>query len=246
MEDRARIYSYLSRDYNAIWRHLEDQHELKTGFLMPTLNRHNTTTDALYNTSPIPKEEIQLEEIKSRMPFDRLHLFHPKGPCRGQTTWFLYLFLKTVGQFKDPIVCAKTVGSLFCKGAPEVASFLQGLVEEEELLDLKFTMKLSFNKEALENQRTTSSAYVEQLPPGIYGIGLHRHRIAYISLDASLWGIKIDFNHGVTLIRKAKLLDDLWEKYQHKADPSEGHSSYLYFDQVTWKNESTSQEQKAV
>ena len=156
-----------------------------------------------------------------------LNLFSPRGVCRGDSLWFVYLYLKTQHLFKIPGQHARAVATQFKSGAPSQAALFQALNRPEVLLDIKkikqkdhkiSLYELDFNKESAHDK-------IRTLSEGVYRVGVYHHSIAYIKISDTK-GYVWDPNYGLFPMNGEEMLQMVREHHYKSGDPD----SYLYFE----------------
>ncbi|MBS3903116.1 MAG: hypothetical protein KGZ30_01935 [Anaplasmataceae bacterium] len=207
------IQSYhLDNRTNAVFNHFA----FKENFLIGCRNIPAQNTSDIYAHNPIdvlrlPVEVQNLIKTSNKtLHFDE----YSEGNCRGISDWFAYTYFQTKKHFHDHKSHAIAVASLFEKGAPKEAQLLQtAFLDNATCLGIEQNImkaRLIFKKDHKSTQayldKITSAT--RSLKPGLYAIGLPRHRINLIkgSTDSYLH----DPNTGLVAMSSLKDTAHLW------------------------------------
>ncbi|NGX37890.1 MAG: hypothetical protein K1000chlam2_01058 [Chlamydiae bacterium] len=149
-----------------------------------------------------------------------LNLFFPGGVCRGSSTWFVYLYLKTQPLFKIPGQHARAVATQFKSGAPSQAALSQALYRPEVLLDIKNIEqkdhKISCHE--LDCNKESAREKIRTLSEGIYRVGVHKHSIVYIKISDTK-GYVWDPNDGLFPMTGEEMFQMVRKDYHKSGDP---------------------------
>jgi hypothetical protein len=161
------------------------------------------------------------------------------GICRGLSSWFLNLFLKTKNQFNDPRSHMAALGKQFKNGGGMDPVLLQNIyLHTGDLLNLKIgtqpadANRLPITPEQIRNmpagtydvpieliqstlsQWRSNSEMIHQLrniPTGAYAVSLPFHSVAFVKINDAL-GYYFDPNHGIIEIQGNELAEKLYEQ----------------------------------
>ncbi|MDN3506430.1 MAG: hypothetical protein P0S96_04295 [Simkaniaceae bacterium] len=175
---------------------------------------------------PIQAFYGKLREVEARMEtIPNVALFSEQGNCRGGSLWFIYLLFRTQNLFTDRSKHIEAVAQQFSTGMPRQAALLQALDNSDDLLKMQreeFT-ESSITLYELDDNRPSALAKIEELPEGVYRVGVHHHSLVYIKNknDTYVW----DPTFGLYAMDPSEMLG-LIKKHYH----SFGHpESSIYF-----------------
>lgn len=179
-----------------------------------------------------PVEGLQIKNIVENLKkIHYIHFYIRNGLCRGDTSWWLYLFLSTQHLFKNPYHHIIAVSKMFEKGVSRQAALLQQLnLAESKVLKMSFNYSLNISQQQIEQNSEAAIESLKKLPAGPYGVGLHNHRIAYVKIDDQL-GFVRDPNRGVIALEGPNQANELLNyirPYNNHAD-----ASSVYFESTS-------------
>lgn len=224
--------------------------------LVPTPNRHQAGTSDVYTQSPVLRENILSKEIRDELVKDIEYVDFYKhvgrtysngrhieaGLCQGMVYWFNTQFLRAYNStnLKDKAESfaeyASAIAKKFEYGATKEAAVLQALPGvESELLKLHMTQPLTFTQTELETSPASVKKKIEEMPDGIYFLGLHTHGMSYINFN----GEKLLFNPGEGLFK----LDGVDGLLSHIRPHLHGHDKAIYFNHHLLKPELVSSQE---
>jgi hypothetical protein len=120
-----------------------------------------------------------------------VQFYGKEGVCRGSSLWFIYLYLKTLGNFDEEKAHLISVAKQFENGASRQAALLQAFYKGHQLLGLKKekipAAKISLYE--LDFGLETANQKVASLKEGIYRVGSYHHSMVYIKngKEGYLW-----------------------------------------------------------
>jgi len=177
LDKKVELSSHTGRFYSLIYG--ED-------FLAPSLNQYSPDAIDIYMHPPIATEEIVDERVRE--------IIHPKltqlefekddGMCRGESFWFLRLYLKTKRLFQNSQQQLRAIGQQFSWGAPAEAALIQKLGLKYEFLRMFITSGELIRDDEADDPSALLQQIVETfqgLQPGAYFLGVPKHSMAYIS-----------------------------------------------------------------
>lgn len=162
--------------------------------------------------SPIDISSITDTKVKNRTPLysnckeidtQRIVFNSGKGICRGETFWFIYLYLSIQHLFSDPLTPILAAGKQFAQGGENESILLQGLyhIKKGKMLNLKidacFQDPASKSLNAAQvYQNDEAIRILSSLNNGVYKVDLEKHACAYIKISQDL-AYYFDPNYGV-------------------------------------------------
>ncbi len=148
------------------------------------------------------------------------------GLCRGASLWFIHLYLKTAGKFKDPLQHLLAVSSQFKAGIPKQGALLQSLEKAHRLLkmDRQRLKQHDISLYELDCNREIAERKIASIDEGIYRLGVLSHSLVYIKIQGAgyLWDPVI----GLLPKNEKQLLTHILERYYQPGN----HQSKLYFE----------------
>jgi len=180
--------------------HLQALKTHRTSLLCFCKNLPHLSTADIYLHQPIPKKTIHDGKIiKLLQPYtgeEEIQFFHQTGTCRGMCYWFIHLYFKARDKFKSSSQLIRAISDQFKDGAPRPATLLQSICATEKILGLVGTTQTFYLKDF-----TLLKEALKKNPPGIYSIGLGKHRINYIKTSSEKAYI-FDPNIGTVYFKK--------------------------------------------
>lgn len=165
----------------------------------------------------------------------RFNFFSENGVCRGMSHWFVYLFFKTLNQFSNPEQHLCALSTQFEHGASKQAAFLHSLNQSRDMMLMMYGL---LNLNVQEDYLSADPQNLEQLrqelqlcPPGVYGIYIGNHQLAYIKYQSSHQQFLFDPNYGIFKIDSSPLFIKGLERYfgnHDLADPIFVDRYYLH------------------
>ena len=149
--------------------------------------------------SEIPSFEVKKWFYPPLEPLEPIIGKHQTGTCRGMCFWFVYLYLKTQAAFDDPGRHIEAVASAFIGGAPEQATLLQVISDVESFLGIESHFQIM----STSHFKKRSIVFLKW-QPGIYSIGVGKHRINYIKINKTC-SYLFDPNIGVLCFRAGEI-----------------------------------------
>jgi hypothetical protein len=153
--------------------------------------------------------------------FHEVRFGHYEGICRGESDWFLYLYLKTKDQFTNPRVHLAAIAEQFENGGGMDPTVLQSVfLRGGKVLNLRRGKRDAAGrllehyviKHKHNDWRTNPSEMIRKikaLPVGAYRVGLPVHTTAFIKVSDQL-GYYFDPNYGVIEIQGSELSEKLY------------------------------------
>lgn len=252
MDIIADIASFLGAQYFA--KSLKGHAQaLKTGFnvfseekthlyMIQETENHPNRRGKIVNDHPLISQSRLTDPKVKKRTFCGIHngvqFGHHQGICRGESYWFLYLYLKTKNQFSDPRSHMAALGKQFETGGGMDPTLLQSInLAKGKLLDLKIGAQTAHARRPIEHLiRKTPSEWksspeetirrLQNLPPGAYETGLPVHQTAYVKIDRNL-GFYFEPNRGIVEIngeaQGEKLYELLSESMKNTGESSKSH-----------------------
>ncbi len=225
------VLKCLGASHLAIRCHILCAHLATEDCFLRTLleGRADAIMAPLFNTYAFSANDVFLaprvktELIQDRKVFDtfekdeewnKVDFYRANGVCRGITTWFTFLFLRTQEHFaENPDGQMQAIGSLFYWGAPGPAALLQALCNGEVFLNVCAQQLHRIPLTAQEETRDSIQTALKDAAPGAYEVWFPTHRIGYIKINDQL-GYVIEPNGGVFKIegeeQTLNVADYLW------------------------------------
>jgi len=173
-------------------------------FLAPSLNQYSPEAVDIYMQPSMTKDEIedpQVREIINPFRF-RLEFDQNDGMCRGESLWFIRLYLKTKRLFQNSRQHLQAIGQQFSWGAPAEAALIQKLCPQDEFLRFRRSLVDNIPDEGSNDESSIRQQVAEAfqgLQPGAYILGVPKHAMAYIS-TGDRQGYFFDPNKGTIAI----------------------------------------------
>ncbi len=173
--------------------------------------------------SRVNDERVRKRSISPHRGAIAIHFGHYKGICRGESYWFLNLYLKTKDQFTDPRAHLAAIAHEFKVGGGKDSTLLQTVwLAKGKLLNLKIGVQNDageiFRSELIKFTPTEWKAnpsemicQIKAIPPGAYALGLPLHQTSFIKIDDRL-GYFFDPNHGVFEIQGNEIAEKLYDR----------------------------------
>lgn len=209
------LYAHLATEDYFLYTLLEGRAD---AIMAPLFNTYAFSASDVYLAPTVKTELIHDQKVFNTFELDKewnkVDFYRPDGVCRGITTWFTYLFLRTQENFaKNPDGQMQAIGSLFYWGAPAPAALLQALCNGEVFLNVHATQLHRIPLTAQEATRDTIHSALKDAAPGAYEVWFTTHRIGYIKINDQL-GYVIEPNGGVFKIEGKEhalnVADYLW------------------------------------
>lgn len=217
-----------------------------------SINRPNQAGKIVNEHPSIPESRVatSVRERTFCSFYKKIKFGHYQGICRGESFWFLYLYLKTKDQFSDPRAHMAALGAQFKNGGGMDPTLLQSIsLGTGELLNLKIgtqsaagTTCRKLIEYTPEQWRSRSADILRQLkamPAGAYAVGLPVHQTAYVKINDQL-GFFFDPNRGIEEIQGPEHDQKLYERVSHTlkttGDRSDEYTSltlHVDFEPVT-------------
>jgi hypothetical protein len=189
-----------------------------------SMNQPNQAGKIVNEHPSIPESRVatSVREQTFCSLYKKIKFGHYQGICRGESFWFLYMYLKTKDQFSDPRAHMAALGEQFKDGGGMDPTLLQSIsLNTGELLNLKIGTQSAAETTCRKlitytpsQWRSLSADIIRQikgLPEGAYAVGLPLHQTACIKIDNEL-GFFFDPNHGVIEIQGPEFAEKLYER----------------------------------
>lgn len=219
--------------------HLLKQHLMKEVYLLaslflygaqliaPLYNVYAGRAEEVYLTPSLSSSELSADpEIADILRDQTTVDFYQAGVCRGITSWFLALYLRTRDSYMDRDEHFRAVASIFQDGAPPQAALLQALLyPEEPILHLK---RREVQSTSLNRPLQEVGTLILALPSGVYEVWLPYHRMAYVKVHAAL-GYLINPSIGIIKVEGENQSLKAAAHFQAYRNRENGHLPDLIF-----------------
>jgi hypothetical protein len=195
----------------------------KVAKITASMNHPNQAGKIVNEHPSIPESRVAIS-VRERTfccLYKKIKFGHYQGICRGESFWFLNLYLKTKDQFSDPRAHMAALGEQFKDGGGMDPTLLQSIyLGNGELLNLKIGTQSATEilprslRHTTDNWRSNSANIIRQLkaiPVGAYAVGVPVHQTAFVKVDNQL-GFFFDPNHGIIEIQGPELAEKLYER----------------------------------
>jgi hypothetical protein len=191
-----------------------------------SVNQPNQEGEIVNDHPQIPESRVDDQRVRKRAIWagDSVIKFsHHTGICRGESYWFLNLYLKAKDQFSNPRAHLAAIADQFKDGGGMDPTLLQTVHQRKgKLLNLKIGVQNAHGqfirteliKRTPREWKANASEVIRQIkaiPAGAYGLGLPRHQTAFIKIDDRL-GYFFDPNDGVLEIQGNELAEKLYDQ----------------------------------
>lgn len=152
-----------------------------------------------------------------------ISFYYPNGICRGDSMWYIYLYLRTERLFSDPQHHRVAVAEQLKSGVPTHGVILQALGDAQKLLGMKKTScpENSVSLYELDTNRGRALEKIEALEPGTYRVGTYHHSLVYKKTATSHELFDPSFGE-ITLDSAKEFLDHIL-KYDHRMHDPASH-----------------------
>ncbi len=222
----------------------------KVSKIAASLNDPNREGEIVNKHPSISENQVptNVRELTFCQVYHEIKFGHYNGICRGESFWFLYLYLKTKDQFSDRRAHMATLGEQFKDGGGMDPTLLQSInpLGTGQLLNLNIGTQsvadtayvpvrlIEHTPNEWRSQSAEMTRQLKVMPAGAYAVGFPRHQTAFVKIDDEL-GFFFDPNRGITEIQGPELAEKLYERVSRTLEETGDNgraSSRVYFTPV--------------